>query len=204
VGNQLSLDEYREIAFLCQEHAVAENVAIVEADETEQMQEEKEEVAAADDLEQDVEVPVLLNEEEVAIKEEPHNPYQLTRYYQNELVQFQEAFEERMNEQYEHERTIFEHQQQQLYNVTLVLEGEQLQQPQQQINNLPGAALVDDLDNLEDDNVIVLEGNNNIIIDDNDDSSISDEEEYNNNNNYINVDENDEEYNNNNIILNVP
>jgi hypothetical protein len=48
-----------------------------------------------------------------------------------------------MPELYECKRTIFEQKQQQLYNMALVLEGEQLQQPQQQINNLPGAALVD-------------------------------------------------------------
>jgi hypothetical protein len=34
------------------------------------MQEEEQQVVAADDLEQDVEVPVLLNEVEVAIEEE--------------------------------------------------------------------------------------------------------------------------------------
>ncbi len=48
-----------------------------------------------------VEVPVLQNEEEEVIEEQPHLPYQLTYYYQNELVRFQEAFEERINEQYE-------------------------------------------------------------------------------------------------------
>mgnify|MGYP001121483279 CR=1 FL=1 len=65
------------------------------------------------------------------------------RKIQNELVRLQKAFEERMNEYYECERNFFDQQQQQLYNVALVLKGEQLQQPQQQINNLPGAALVD-------------------------------------------------------------
>jgi hypothetical protein len=74
-----------------------------------------------------------------------------------------------MNEYYECERNFFDQQQQQLYNVALVLKGEQLQQPQQQINNLPGAALVDNVEDAvgnlkKDDGAILLEENNNVII----------------------------------------
>jgi hypothetical protein len=40
---------------------------------------------------------MLLNEEEIEMEEDPYHPYQLTHYYQNELLRFQEAFEERVN-----------------------------------------------------------------------------------------------------------
>ncbi len=72
---------------------------------------------------------MLLNGEGVTIKEQLYLPYQLTYYYQNELVRFQEAFEERMNEC---KRRIFEQQQHQQYNDALILEGEQQKQEQQQ------------------------------------------------------------------------
>jgi hypothetical protein len=68
------------------------------------------------------EVPILVANEEDQVEEEEsiaeaavpelYHP-QLTRYNQNELVQFQEAFGETMNEQYERERTIFDQQHQQ-------------------------------------------------------------------------------------------
>jgi hypothetical protein len=72
---------------------------------------------------------------------------------------------------------IFEQQQQQLYNVALVLEGQRQQQVQQQIINLPNEAVVDTVVDEEgddpalepgsveeEDDGIVLEENNDIII----------------------------------------
>ncbi len=94
VGNRLSRDDCHIIARLCEECAIDEEVAIVAADAQEQMIVD-EVFAAVFDQELVVEVPVVLDEDVVAIEEEPYHPYQLTHYYQCELVQFQEAFEER-------------------------------------------------------------------------------------------------------------
>ena len=125
----------------------------------EEGEEEEEVIAAVGFQDEVVEVPVLLDVEEVEMEEEPYYPYQLTRYYQNALVIFQEAFEERINEQYERERSIFEQQQQQQYNDALIVEGEQ-QVQQQQIINLHDE-VVEEEENDNNNNIINNNTNNN-------------------------------------------
>jgi hypothetical protein len=54
------------------------------------------------------------------------HPYQLTLFYQNALLCFEEAFQQWVDEQYKHEKMLFEQQQQQHYDVALVI-GQQLE-----------------------------------------------------------------------------
>jgi hypothetical protein len=187
VGNRLSPDDYHVIACLCQERAVVEDVPIVVANEEELVEEVEEVIEAVGVQDQVVEVPVLLDEEEVEMVEEPYYPYQLTRYYQNVLVRFPEAFEERMNETYERERIIFEQQQQQQYNDALIVEGEQQeQQQQQQIINLPDV-VVEEEENVNNNDIIINNipgddyeddiNNNDIIIDEADIDVVDDDDD---------------------------
>jgi hypothetical protein len=52
-------------------------------------------------------------------------PYQLTIYYQNELIRFTKAFQQRANEHYERKWRIFERQQEQHYDRALLVAGGQ-------------------------------------------------------------------------------
>jgi hypothetical protein len=215
VGNRLSPDDYHVIACLCQERTVVKDVPIVVANEDELVEEVEDIIEAVGVQDQVVEVPVLLDEEELEMVEEPYYPYQLTRYYQNALVRFQEAFEERMNETYERERIIFEQQQQQQYNDALIIEGEQQeQQQQQQIINLPDI-VVEEEENGNNNDIIINNipgddyeddiNNNDIIINEADIDVVDDDD--NDNNNIIinnNIDERDDDgnaENYNNVII---
>ena len=93
--------------------------------------------------------------DEVDNEQQYLHPYQLTVYYQNELLRFNEAFQLWVNDRYELERRNFEQQQEQHYHeARLVADGQRRQQHQAEHNNVP---LVEDIGN---------ENNNNIIIDD--------------------------------------
>jgi hypothetical protein len=72
-------------------------------------------------------------DEQQAEEQEVMHPYQRTRFYQNELMLFEEAYAQLVNKCYEHERNVFGEQQQQLYEHAIVLkeEGEQHQRQQE-------------------------------------------------------------------------
>jgi hypothetical protein len=86
---------------------------------------DEEAIAAAGYLEHVVEV--------IDMEQEQLHPYQLTHFYQNLFISLQENFEEWINEEYECEQIVFEHQQQQLYNEALILEGDEQQQQHQDL-----------------------------------------------------------------------
>ena len=108
------LIHHHVITHLCEDWAAEEEV-IVAIIEQEQVEEE-EEVAAADDDD----VPMLPDDRVAEMVQHLYHPYQLTHFYQEELVRFDEAFQHRINEQYENERRIFEQQQQQWENNALI------------------------------------------------------------------------------------
>ncbi len=97
-----------------------------EAEEQEEEEEEEQEML----LEEAAVLPRAAPEEwevvEAGEEEQgERNPYQLTLFYWNALLCFEEAFQQWVNEQDEHEKILFEQHQLQHYIVALVI-GQQL------------------------------------------------------------------------------
>ncbi len=111
-----------------------------------------------------------------AVEEEEHEHlqlYQLTFYYWNELIHFEEAFLQWVSEQYKQEQMLFEQQQQQRHEAALILNMNFQQQDQEMMeqDNLPEVHEVEHVDD-ENNNAIVNNGEedyNNIIIHQGDD-----------------------------------
>ncbi len=93
--------------------------------------------------------------------QEAVHPYQCTHFYQKELMRFEEAYVQWVNERYKHEHNVFEEEQQQLYEHTMVLQEEREQHHQQQEVDVPlEVAEDDDLDPDEENDAVENEEEN--------------------------------------------
>ena len=119
----------------------------------------------------------LLEEEPLVEDDIERLPYQLTRFYQNELARFDEAYLRWVNERYEQERGLFEQEQERLYNAAVVLGVQVGEQQEQHIEvecKVPGNVInnVDVNDDDEENNMIAPqqeEEDEHIIINEADD-----------------------------------
>lgn len=96
-------------------------------EEAEEQEEEDQEMI----LEEEAAIPRAAQEEqevaEAGVEElGQRHPYQLTLFYQNALLHFEEASQQWVDKQYKCENMLFEQQQQQHYDVALVI-GQQLE-----------------------------------------------------------------------------
>ncbi len=143
--------------------------------------------------------PMLVDEEVVEEQQQEQlQPYQLTVFYRTQLIHFEQAFLQWVNDHYDHERRNFDQQQEEQYGQAMLLNLNQQQQEQQILaDNIPLVCGHD----VGADEVHY----NNIIIDNN-------EEEDDGNNNFINnegdydvddIDDINKEQNNNIIIPDV-
>jgi hypothetical protein len=147
-----------------------DDVPMLEEEDEEQEQEEQVQEEQEMILEEEVVVPIIAPEEREVVEagedeQKQRHPYQLTLFYQNSFLRFEEGFQQWVNEQYEREKMLFEQQQQQHYDVALVIEQ------QLYYNNVP---LVDEEDHDEE---IIIKNNpnaedDNIIIDPNVDDDV--------------------------------
>jgi hypothetical protein len=196
---------------------------------------DEEEVAEEDEPQVDCQIipvdnnvdnePMLVDEEVQQVEEEDEEeqlqPYQLTNFYQQQRLCFEEQFNTWFRQCKEEQLMLFEQQQQQHYvGALLVAEHEQQRLPigengDHEMNE--GNEVIDDDEannNLHDavgvreaeQEVIEEDNNNNIIINNDDDDGNNDDEEMNNNIIINFVDEDvvdDEDENDNNIIMDV-